>query len=423
MLSKFIFNYSKVLYFYCSLFFFFLMLVMPKVYQIERGILLAFIMLVGLIYSLNGKWRLNTTILFWGALTVSASMLFVFIGAINSSPGALRVSTVYVIWPLVFLFLMGIVKKPEQLYPFLKVIILAAITVSIMGIMLVVDGVFNLNLNLGIFFDKQSAGLGIYDGVIEFRLLNMSTAIYALPFILGVLFAPSNLPPFNKNWRKLAWIAFTLLVVVLLISGRRAFLLIALLSPFIVWGLLIMANIRVYILKWMIIGIIFAIALIGLVVPTFSLDFGLLWENFISAFNTQNNTSSVSVRKVQFLALIEGWINTPIFGAGHGAAAAGVVRDQSQPWAYELSYIALLFQTGLIGIIIYSSAVLWIFIKGISIMRTIPESAGLLVPCLSGLSCFLVANATNPYLGSFDYLWVIFLPVAILNTYMLRGRN
>ena len=55
-------------------------------------------------------------------------------------------------------------------------------------------------------------------------------------------------------------------------------------------------------------------------------------------------------------------------------------------------------------------------------MRRIPESAGLLIPTLSGLFCFLIINATNPYLASFDYLWVVFLPVAILNAYILRGR-
>jgi hypothetical protein len=417
-----IYNIFKALFFYLGLFFFFLMLVMPKVYQVERGVLLATLLIGGLVYVICEKWRLNKTILFWGFLTITASMIFIYIGVINNTPGALRVSTVYVLWPMVYIFFMGIVNRPERLFSFLKVIVVSAIVVSMMAIILVADGVFGLNLDMLSFFDMQGAGLGLYDGIIEYRLFNMSTAIYALPFLLGVLFIFPALPPFKGYWRTLAWIAVALSIVVLLISGRRAFILVALLSPFVVYGLLLMANIRVYVLKWMLVGSIVGVALMVVIIPIINLDFSLLWENFISAFNYENDTSSVSVRKGQFIALIDGWINAPILGAGHGAAAEGVVRNHSQAWAYELSYVALLFQTGLVGILVYSSAIVWIFIKGISVMRRIPESAGLLVPTLSGLFCFLIVNATNPYLGSFDYLWVIFLPVAILNAYILRGR-
>jgi len=408
------------IFFSLGLVFFFLMLVLPKAYQLERGILLFTLLIGSLINVINGSWRLNTTILLWGFLTISASVMFVFIGSINNTPGALRVSTVYVLWPMIFIFFIGIINRSEQLFPFLRVIVVSAIVVALMAIILVADGVFGLNLNLFAFFEMQSAGLGLYDGVIEFRLLNMSTAIYAVPFLLGVLFISPALPPFQKHWRKLVWVAFVLSIVVLLISGRRAFLLIALLSPFVVWCLMLMANIRVYVFKWIIVSTIFGMVFAVIIIPIFGLDLSLVWENFTNGFNSEDDTSSLSVRKEQFIALMNGWINAPILGAGHGAAAEGVVRDYEQAWAYELSYNALLFQTGLVGILVYSSAVLWIFIKGISMMRKLPESAGLLIPTLSGLFCFLVANATNPYLGSFDYLWVIFLPVAILNSYMLR---
>jgi hypothetical protein len=415
-----IYAFPRDLFFYLGLFFFFLMLVVPKTYQLERGVLLAILLVGGLVYVVVGTWRLNNTIFLWGYLTITASVMFVFIGVINNTPGALRVSTVYVLWPMIFIFFMGIVNRSDRLFPFLKVIILSAIVVALMAITIVVNSVFGLNLNLFSFFETQKAAVGLYDGIIEFRLLNMSTAIYAVPFLLGVLFTFPALSPFQGHWRALAWIAFALSLVVLLISGRRAFLLIALLSPFVVWGLLVMANIRVYVGKWIMVSGIFGTALMVIIIPTLNLDLSLVWENFVSGFNTKDSTSSVSARKEQFIALIDGWIDAPILGGGHGAAAEGVVRNPKQAWAYELSYVALLFQTGLVGILVYSSAVMWIFIRGISMMRRIPESSGLLIPTLSGLFCFLIANATNPYLGSFDYLWVLFLPVAILNTYMLR---
>jgi hypothetical protein len=35
------------------------------------------------------------------------------------------------------------------------------------------------------------------------------------------------------------------------------------------------------------------------------------------------------------------------------------------------------------------------------------------------MTAFLIANATNPYLERYDYLWVIFLPIAFVNLSLL----
>jgi len=46
-----------------------------------------------------------------------------------------------------------------------------------------------------------------------------------------------------------------------------------------------------------------------------------------------------------------------------------------------------------------------------------------MLPVLAGTSCFLIANATNPYLAKFDYIWVIFLPVALINIWLLDSKQ
>jgi hypothetical protein len=219
-------------------------------------------------------------------------------------------------------------------------------------------------------------------------------------------------------------VALALSVLTLLISGRRAFWVIAALSPFVVMGLLKLAGMRTNLLKLCVSGSILGIVSIIFIVPSLNLDLTLMWEDVIKGFDIHNREGISSFRRnEQFFALTDGWMDSPILGAGHGAMAADNALVEEQPWAYELSYMALLFQTGLIGILIYGSAVVWIFIKGITVMRRTPESAGLLVPTLSGLFCFLVANATNPYLQKFDYLWTLFLPIAVLNSYMLQGNR
>jgi len=100
------------------------------------------------VYALHGRWWLHKTILLWGLLTITASLFFMAQGAVNNAPGALRVGTVYVLWPMVFLFFMGIVNRPEKLSPFLKVIVVASIRVALMVVMLFADSFLNFNLRI-----------------------------------------------------------------------------------------------------------------------------------------------------------------------------------------------------------------------------------------------------------------------------------
>ena len=48
-------------------------------------------------------------------------------------------------------------------------------------------------------------------------------------------------------------------------------------------------------------------------------------------------------------------------------------------------------------------------------LRERPDTAALLVPAMTGLLCFLIASATNPYLARFDAIWIVFWPLAIVN--------
>ena len=70
----------------------------------------------------------------------------------------------------------------------------------------------------------------------------------------------------------------------------------------------------------------------------------------------------------------------------------------------------------------YAGAVSWIFIKGTALSWRNREFAALFVPLSAALSGFLIMTMTNPYLGKFDYLWTIFLPVAAINAYRTQKQ-
>jgi hypothetical protein len=147
-------------------------------------------------------------------------------------------------------------------------------------------------------------------------------------------------------------------------------------------------------------------------------------EVFLSGFDFENSLSDGAyLRYLQFESLLSGWQNYPIFGSGYGASAS-MTRSDEMPWAYELSYLALLFHTGMIGIIIYGSATLWIFWQLIVIIRGDNQYfIKIAFPTFVGMVSFLIANSTNPYLGKFDLMWIIFIPVLIINLYKLEGKK
>jgi O-antigen ligase len=151
------------------------------------------------------------------------------------------------------------------------------------------------------------------------------------------------------------------------------------------------------------------------------LDYILVYEKFLSAFSSRENLSDVStsIRYDQFDMLIKSWLQKPVLGHGHGAVSDFVIRSEKTPWVYELSYVALLFQTGIIGLLVYLCLLVWPIFKGMYLLKNGNTEASIfIIPGLVGCTCFLIANATNPYLISYDYMWALFFPLAVVNFYM-----
>ena len=221
----------------------------------------------------------------------------------------------------------------------------------------------------------------------------------------------------------MALLALFLCTIALLVSGRRAFWLIAGLSPVVVWSLMVSGRMLTFNLRRVFVVGFLCFFLVA-VSPFFGVDLQMVWQDFLRAFDFSDVSNlSAYLRREQFFALLEGWFESPLIGSGLGATATGSLRSVEQPWAYGLSYMALLFHTGVIGVLLYCSAVVWVLWKSIKVMRAMPESVSQVLPALAGLTCFLVINATNPYLCKFDYLWVLFLPIGVLNACLLQGNR
>ena len=395
-----------------SAFFFFLMLVLPTTFQLERGVLLA-VLAAGALIAASTRWRVSRDIVLLCVLTLSVGAIGIFWGYVNDTPGALRVSTVYILWPVVYMLFLGLVHSPSTIVLLEKTLVVGVAVAALMAIALLVGAMAGQTRITSELFAFQGAAIGVYDGFIELRLFNLTTVIYGLPYLAMLFFSPQA-----HGWlRSRKWVGLVLVLVlaVCMVAGRRAFWLVALVTPLLVWGLLFLLGVRVRARSVGIAAMLIAIVSIGGMIAI-GVNFSVLSEQLLSAFDPSGEQPA-SIRFQQFVALMSEWSDSPWIGQGLGASASSVIRSEEQPWAYELSYVALLFQTGLLGVIIYSSAVLWIFYKGIKLVRLRPDAAQVILPLLAGLAGFLLVNASNPYLSKFDYLWTIFLPVGAINAY------
>jgi O-antigen ligase len=108
--------------------------------------------------------------------------------------------------------------------------------------------------------------------------------------------------------------------------------------------------------------------------------------------------TSAGLREQQAPKLWDAFKQNPVFGDGLGAVVRPrFVRDPAAPWSYELTYLQLLFQIGVLGLLAVLALPLAVIRRGLreassSELRALPLAGAM---AILGI---LVASATNPYL-------------------------
>jgi O-antigen ligase len=117
--------------------------------------------------------------------------------------------------------------------------------------------------------------------------------------------------------------------------------------------------------------------------------------------------TSAGLRETQAPKLWDAFKQNPVLGDGLGAVVRPrYVRDPAAPWSYELTYLQLLFQMGVLGLLAVLALPLAVVRRGLreassSELRALPLAGAM---AILGI---LVASATNPYLlASFGMLCV-----------------
>jgi hypothetical protein len=374
---------------------------------------------------------LHSSVVIWTVLLSTLGFLFVIEGLLEGMPGAPAQVGVYAIWPIVYLLMIAGIRSEETLLGLTRTLVLSTSSIALFSViyMLIATNVLPENSYFDLLsFNWKSQLISLHDGYIAMQYPGLNSLPFLVPFSLAVLvtcWGCKQRALISPLW---AWIALGTGLEAVLLSGRRALLLVTMLAPL---GILMFSSFQPRAERRLHRKGLLRVATTGILALTVSMfclnalsgiSLSGLYDRVSSGFDFTPNTddNGANERRRQFHALVAGWMENPIFGAGHGAPAYGSVRSQLQPWSYELSYMALLYQTGIVGIVAYAAGICWIFWTGIRVIKAGGRLSALMLACLTGLSSMLIANATNPYMDYFDGMWVIFFPLAVINLWLLR---
>jgi hypothetical protein len=396
------------------------------------GVLL-YIMLCSVV--IHYKINLHIDIIFWTLFLSIISLFFVLKGFVAGGPGALKEAQVYVLWPIIYIVIIAGAANLRTLRWLERVMIFATITISLWGLNLILSGLglipefgFMQYLNSVTFSTEDEVGIGLNEGFSGVLIPSINSLIFLLPYTIAALSCFKPTDKRNKPDRFFMWIALVLGISLALLCGRRAlWVVIALTAIFII--ILNYFQSKTNKEKYMILTIKRGIFIILIFIGTFiyfqqvtEINLAGLIEHLSEGFNFGAYADqSSSLRRDQFIALIAGWEDSPLLGAGLGTYAPGCIRSITRPWSYELYYIALLYQTGIIGLMVYGAGIFWIFFMGLKIIKEGGVLGQLMTSSLVGLMAILISSATNPYIDRFDGLWVIFFPLALVNYWLLNS--
>lgn len=405
---------------------FFLILYLPVTHNMLKGVMVAGVVAIIFVrYLIDHKGlRLHSTIRKWALFYSLAGVFYILLGLIEAAPGALFSSFVYVIFPLVYIIFIAAATDAKIWIELLKILPIAAIAIGLgtLEYLLWTIGVFpnSLYVNPGLVHN-----IAFYDGYVQMSHYSLSTLVFLVPYLVAALVV-YNQEHASFISRKILWIAFLLGTAVALLSGRRALLIVIVMAPLLTWFFRakLPISIRLASRKQVLttlLACVFLVLSMGLYLGrTVDLDWQGLQDLVVGGFDS-NFSVGAATRSEQFQALVSGWEEQPVLGHGLGSDTPELVRSD-RPWEYELQYNLLLFQTGLIGVALYGSGVLWLYWKGIKMVRTGSPIGIHMVPVLVGTTCFLVANAVDPYLQTFGQLWTLFLPIGLINWQMVSAK-
>ena len=389
----------------------FLMMYTPRA-NVEVKLPFLAVALVGATAAIvSGRARVTPPLLAWFWLCMVFGVVWSGIGVFNDNPGVGDYFRLHVLWPLLYLPLVLGVYSEQVLALLLRYLLAALIAISLFNIAVFLNAIDWIPSNPLLEFE-MGARVGVHEGYAQITSHNIGSLIFLVPLFMTLCLLN------DESAGHAITIAFALLLglIAVVLSGRRALWLLVAIAPVLGFALSVALpaiDARRLRLKVMFILALSAVALIG---AALFLAKATDWEPAAFAERLTGVLSDDDgVRADQAKALVRHFVEVPLLGSGFGAGVPEVVRDDERPWIYELYYLLILYNTGILGFAVYAALLLGIASR---LWRAAVNGSRKVSVCFAVLVAyiiFLMAAATNPYLGSFDFMFVIFFGLAVAN--------
>lgn len=340
----------------------------------------------------------NKKIIIFYGLIILMGILWSAIGFINggSIAGILDNFRLWVIWSICFIILDLMFLKHNSLAVFHTSIVLSGILISIINIIGFCDLFYGLNFLPESILNEMDLRLGIHEGYMHITTENITSLFFIVPYLIALQFRSDGIS-FN-NW--VVKVSLFLTFFLAIFSGRRALWICILLTPILILGWAFLLNsFKQVKLKYRRFSFLFFLG------GFFFLGFIFTNDNitYPTLIHLKEAFSAEDERSIQKKFLVESFFEYPILGSGFGVGA-GYQRSETRIWLYELTYHQLLFNFGIIGIIIIAILYLtYLYLIMNNIKYNKPYD---LIPfcMLIGIVSFAIGAYSNPYFGSFDFL-------------------
>ena len=365
----------------------------------------------------------------WFFIYILFGIIFSYVGFLVTPEqfgNVIQTVPINIIWPILYMLTIPLFSSGYFVIRYINLTLIFA--TGFIGLYILLGGLSYIGI-LPIpqsFFINTVQIEGKYDAVIQLADPSVTSLMYLIPFILSYYLL--RIDEIDKIKRSFIIIALFLSIIGMMISGRRALILNVLLTPVLFYLIARFSKLRksiklqrkIIVQLFLMVGILL-IAIIGAVYFNI-LNFDALQDSFIQSFDLSKNSKDESseIRGAQASGLLRSFSENPFFGTGLGTGSRYVIRSHDVAGSYELSYLAILFQSGIVGSIIYFGLLIYLIWK---LFRLINVENKFITPHLIGVICFLIANASNPYLAAFDHLWTIFLPMGIINYCLIHNQK
>lgn len=329
-----------------------------------------------------------------------------FVGILKGySDVVIRAGTVNVIWPICFLIISLSGIEEYELKEFTKLLVIITFILEVLDVVLITAGLLG-NTRVIEFISSMNYMDAIVStsrgGLMAFRVDHVDAYSFLAPFCMVIAMRKEFDDYLSKRFVR---IVAALSFVIGVISGvGTVWLSLALCVAIYVKREKLSVN------KYL---ILFGFAAIMVIYAVLSyLNQGNVYyivEDIVDRFG-ENKSYSTLIRYEQIRAMFKLWIQNPIFGQGIGYPVqyyrGGFAYSGS---ANEMMYFINLYQTGIIGVVIYFS----FYIRGIVRLYNNNQIKWFGIPFGIGLTCLLISNAVNPILANLSTLWIPFFPYMI----------